>query len=64
MKAGFIEIDLEKITSIDEVKAVLKLALMAGGRWDGHGSIRVSTDVVNTMPILNNLIKDDNNGTT
>ena len=61
MKVEFIEIDLEKIATIDEVKAVLKLALMAGGRWDGHGAIRVSTDVVNTMPILNNLIKDTDN---
>lgn len=54
----YITIDLDKIQTIEEVKAVLRLALMAGTNWDGEGDIRVSTNTVNYMPVLNNLIKD------
>lgn len=57
MKDGFIEIDLDKIKTIEEVVAVLKLSFRCHN-WDGESSINISTNVVNQTPILNNLIRD------
>jgi hypothetical protein len=59
MTTGFLQVDINKIQTIEEVKAVLKLALRLQG-WDGEKDIVVHTDIVNEMPILNNLVKDKN----
>ena len=57
IKGTYVELDLDKIATIWEVKAVLKLLVMSQ-----CGSVsqrlKVHTDVINTMPILNNLVKD------
>lgn len=58
MSDGQIEIDLDKIQTIEEVKAVLRLALVASTNWDGESGIYVSTSIVNLIPTLNNLVKD------
>lgn len=53
-----VEIDLDKIQTIEEVKAVLKLTLIAATSWDGLEKIEVDTSVMNKIPVLNNLVKD------
>ena len=60
MDSGYLSIDLDKIQTIEEVKAVLKLSLMVNGKWDGEHDIVVSNNIVNTMPILTNLVKEKN----
>ena len=57
MARGQISIDINKIQTIEEVKAVLYLLLRVHN-WDGESDIYVSTDFVNRKPILNNLVKD------
>lgn len=54
-----VEIDLDKIQTIEEVKAALKLVLVAATGWDGIDKIEVSTSVMNKFPVLNNLVKDN-----
>lgn len=55
---GVVKIDLDKIQTIEEVKAMLKIILMASAKWNGVNDLMISTEVVNTMPIINNLVKD------
>ena len=58
MTTGMIQIDLNKIQTIEEVKAVLILLVMAHGQHTLPVNLQVHTGVVNHMPILNNLVKD------
>lgn len=58
MTTGVIQIDLDKIQTIEEVKAILKILVIAHtGSSNCHLQIR--TDLVNHMPILNNLVKEN-----
>ena len=57
MTTGMLQIDLDKIQTIEEVKAILKILVIA---HSGSSTCRlqIHTDLVNHMPILNNLVKD------
>ena len=52
-----VTIDIDKIQTIDEIKAVLRVLVRALGNGT-NDEIKIHTDIVNKMPILNNLVKD------
>ena len=53
---GMVYIDIDKIQNLEEVKAMLKILVMAHGV--GSPELRIHVDVMNKMPILNNLVRD------
>ena len=55
-QAGVVFIDIDKIQNLEEVKAVLKILVMAHGV--GSPELRIHVDIMNKMPILNNLVRD------
>ena len=55
-QAGVVHIDIDKIQNLEEVKAMLKILVMAHGV--GSPELRIHVDVMNKMPILNNLVRD------
>ena len=55
-QAGVVHIDIDKIQNLEEVKAMLKILVMAHGV--GSPVLRIHVDVMNRMPILNNLVRD------
>jgi len=57
MDNGFLKIDLDKIQTIEEVKAMLYVLCRLHG-WDGESDIKIYNDIVNIKPILTNLVKD------
>ena len=52
-----ITLDLEKIQTIEEVKAILRVLVRAFGNGT-NDNIQIHEDIVDKMPILNNLVKD------
>ena len=53
MAENYVYLDIDKIQTIDEVKSVLHLLVMASSC--GNKRIRVPVSIMNTMPILNNI---------
>lgn len=52
-----VTIDIDKIETIEEIKAVLRVLVRALGNGT-NDEIKIHMDIVNKMPILNNLVKD------
>ena len=55
-QTGVVSIDIDKIQNLEEVKAMLKILVMAHGV--GSPELRIHVDIMNKMPILNNLVRD------
>jgi hypothetical protein len=57
MKKSYLKIDPSKIQTLEEVKAMIIILCRAHG-WDGKSDIQIDTEIVNQIPVLNNLVKD------
>lgn len=56
-----VTIDIDKIETIEEIKAVLRVLVRALGNGT-NDEIKIHMDIVNKMPILNNLVKESLQG--